>query len=184
MKYLILLLFITSCTDKKVTAEPVVIEPEPVVASYDVETKLIKLLYNIYWNSSNNQYYGTKMFIPTNNIEYNFSQIKATNHFYYTNEPTLMEEEYQYVGSISLLERVYIDTNNPPQQYLKILKAIDDSVIICYDKKKFLNTLPVYPYTITLYTNTIDEQFYRIDDYILTPVEPNEFRYKDDLIEI
>ena len=50
MKYLILLLlFITSCTDKKQTADPVVvepiiaevIEPEPIVASYDKGLDLI-----------------------------------------------------------------------------------------------------------------------------------------------
>ncbi|MGL5956440.1 MAG: hypothetical protein ACRC0X_07565, partial [Brevinema sp.] len=118
----------------------------------------------------------------TNNIIYTFNKIKSTNHCFYKDNPILMNTQYQYLGSLSLLERIYLDTNN--QLLLITLKPINDSIIICHDKKKFLNPSPVYPSTITLYTNKEGEEFYRIEDYILTPVNPNEFRYKTNLIEI
>ena len=64
----------------------------------------------------------------TNNITYQFNPIKATNYIYY-DEYVYISQPYFYIGSLSLLERVYIDTNTPPQQYLKTLEAIDDIFI-------------------------------------------------------
>ena len=117
MKYLIIIiLFITSCTDKKQTAEPIVVEP--IIASYDIETKLLRLAdigenKSVYWESNNNVYYGSISMTKTNNITYQFNPIKATNYIYY-DEYVYISQPYFYIGSLSLLERVYIDTNTPP----------------------------------------------------------------------
>ena len=183
MKYLILLLlFITSCTDKKQTTdttEPIiaeVIEPEPIVASYDIVPKLFRLAdigenKSIYWNSNSNIYYSSISMTKTNNITYQFNPMKATNYIYYdekfeyNNEYVYISQPYIYVGSISLLERIYIDTNNPPQQYLKTLEAIDDTFIERYDDQYFKqvpisNTYIFYPSKPTLYTNNKQTSLY------------------------
>lgn len=164
------------------------------VATYNNGLDLTLVQYfsisnNVYWDSNKNIFYGSTSFEHTNNIIYHFDPVKATNFIYYTNrydsgEFLFLDKVYKYVGSLSLLERIYIDTNNPPQQYINKLAPIDDSEIICYDNKKFFNNSLIYPSTITLYTNKQGEKFYRTEKYTLTPVEPNEFRYKNNLIEI
>lgn len=187
MKYLIILiLFITSCTDhssqssseKNITITNTV---EPIIARYNSNSILLKLSSTIYWNSNKNQYFIVKTNIHTNNISFTLNQLLATNYIYYTNGGAIMGDNLSYVGDISPLERIY--TNSYNQQILQKIQPIDDNIIICDDGKKFSNTEPVYPTTITLYTNKLGEGFYRPVDH-LTPLEPNEFRYKSNLIEI
>ena len=126
MKYLIvLLLFITSCTDK------------PIVASYDVEPELFWLeeysrdniiieesTYSaIYYEPISNQYYFATI-EKTNNISYNTNNlIDEKNYIDY--KMFQAKTSFFYVGSIDLTNRIYID--NDKNQYIKKLELINDT---------------------------------------------------------
>ena len=133
MKYLlILILFITSCTDKKQT-------PEPIVASYGVEPELfwleeytsnkridIEYLYTysfIYYEPISNQYYFATI-EKTNNISYNTNNlIDEENYIDY--KMFQAKTSFFYVGSTDLTNRIYID--NDKNLYIKKLKLINDT---------------------------------------------------------
>ena len=126
MKYLIvLLLFITSCTDK------------PIVASYDVEPELFWLeeysrdniiieesTYSaIYYEPISNQYYFATI-EKTNNISYNTNNIIDEKN-YIDYKMFQAKTSFFYVGSIDLTNRIYID--NDKNQYIKKLELINDT---------------------------------------------------------
>ena len=197
MKYLIILiLFITSCTDKKVTTEPVVVEPiiaevpkpEPIKLSYDkgldlmlVDTSFhqwnelmlqyeedgiwgekLTFYYAMYWDTNTQTYYGVTNnnsvygFIPITNMQFEYTIDEQKQHetvFY----PTLKEvftntgASLLYLGSISPLERVYLDPTNQVY-YIKYLAHFDTTLYIIdkYDNIEptitNTNTLPIFPF--------------------------------------
>ncbi len=160
MKYLILLfLVITSCTDKEdfahvlsnknIIEEVKVIEPEPVIASYDKGLDLILIgsdfkiwqiqkqtptdtyTFSEYWDTHNNVYYFADLKI-TNNILYN---IDTNLQYEKTCNPAWIEKdskygdtnilaELLYVGSLEPLKRIYYDPINKIQ-YIKTLNFIN-----------------------------------------------------------
>ncbi len=190
MKYLIiLLLFITSCTDKKqITADPIVVEPitpkapsSPKITKLSYENDLDLMLvstsfedtwdnildkreeglgyYAIYWDSYNNLYYTV-----TNDIVLLYPIPVTNTNFVYTIDKTkqfepifhlAMKEVFTntgapllYIGSLSPLERVYLDPTNQVY-YIKYLAPWDNSIYtISYGEKEVTNTrtLPIYPY--------------------------------------
>ena len=144
MKYLILLLlFITSCTDK------------PIVVSYDIEPELFWLeefyytgdpiepsKYSaIYYEPLSNQYYFATI-EKTNNISYDTNNINDEKN--YIDYKGLSKMPITYVGSIDLTNRIYID--NDKNQYVKKLELIDDSYYYDYEYQKQILSSPVYPY--------------------------------------
>ena len=170
MKYLILLLlFITSCTDKKqITAEPIVVESiiEEVIEpelfwlkKYGIYDLIEDNLYSssVYYESSSQKFYFATI-ENTNDILYDTNNIideKAfiihtacwgakpnsnnTDLIYYPIEDPLI-----YVGSIDFTNRIYIDTNNT--LYIKKLIEIDTSYYVDYNDNKQAQKGDLFPY--------------------------------------
>ncbi len=169
---IILVLLTMSCTDKKQTAEPIVIEPiiaeviepEPVIASYDKGLDLTMLggqltrwykdqqtlktnpsafyfqpcwaYHTIYWLSNQNIYYYVLDLVETNNITYSLDTNKQFESSFF--------EKYEYFDEEKTTPLLYVGSIselkrvylNPSnnQLYLKELLVIDDSSILEYDK--------------------------------------------------
>ncbi len=129
-----------------------------------------------YWDKKNNKYYTTYNIYKTNNITYSIDTSKAyeklldkeLKEVYYTTSnrvPYGLDEsnhrsgELQYVGSLTPLERVYIDVSNNNVQYIKVLSEVSN---ICYkqtdpeidwwDNKHTLisHLYPIYPYPMDI----------------------------------
>ena len=210
MKYLIILvLFITSCTDKKQTAEPVVVEPitpkapsSPKITklSYDKGLDLMLVdtffkqwhsevvgyekanqeekgnwgryygYYAMYWDTNTQTYYGvTNNYdwyhgTPITNMqfEYTIDETKQYEAIFY---PTMKEiftntgASLLYIGSISPLERVYLDPTNQIY-YIKYLAPWDTSLYIIENDN---NTTTTYQ---DIYTNdsSITTNSYTLDN--------------------
>ena len=194
MKYLILLLlFITSCTDKKQTTEPVVIEPiiaevikpEPIKLSYDKGLDLMLIyssFYNslhqilknaeeglgysaIYWDSNNNTYYtidksGTLVYpisVTNTNFIYTLDEEKQYEpvfHLAMKEVFTNTGSSLLYIGSVSPLERVYLDPTNQ-QYYIKELTPWDNSIYTVYTNSTTRISTNIVTYQGKTYTNTM-----------------------------
>ena len=90
----------------------------------------------VYWNPKTNEYYyatGDEKFgnlSITNNLSYEIDPAKQETNYIDT------ELEYiEYAGSISPLERLYIDKKDGTQ-YIKILKKITDDIVVVYPNFK------------------------------------------------
>ena len=107
----------------------------------------------VYWNPKTNEYY-----YATGDEE--FGNLSITNNLSYEIDPAKQETNYtdteleyiEYAGSISPLERLYIDKKDGTQ-YIKILKKITDDIVVVY---------PVTGQGITFYTNAEGRRFSRI----------------------
>ena len=201
MKYLIILiLFITSCTDKKQTTEPIVIEPKPIIAevikpepiklSYDkgldlmlVDTSFNSTIscilrnadegleyYAVYWDTNHDSYY-----ITSNDIVLLYPiPVTNTNFVYTVDESKQIEPVFDsslleifpdtkapllYIGSVSPLERVYLDPTNQVY-YIKYLTFFDTSTYRSHDKENSevtnSNSSPVYPIIMSNINNRYD----------------------------
>ena len=137
MKYLILLLlFITSCTDKKQITEPIiaeVIEPEPVIASYDkgLDLILIGSTYR-YWYSEllldragffdpdwieQARDYATSYYWDSKDNTYYMSHMQTTNDIIFTIDTNL---QYETLYDPYFIEK-YVETNSNNIVYAEIL---------------------------------------------------------------
>ena len=193
MKYLIiLLLFITSCTDKKqITADPIVVEPitpkapsSPKITKLSYENDLDLMLvdttfqqwytgllnenhqsddrlagyYAMYWDTNTQTYYGVfnnnswygEGYITNQQFEYTIDKTKQYEAVFH---PSMKEvftntrASLLYIGSISPLERVYLDPTNQ-EYYIKSLAPWDTSIYTVYvtEDTYNTNTLPIFPY--------------------------------------
>ena len=108
----------------------------------------------VYWNPKTNEYY-----YATGDEE--FGNLSITNNLSYEIDPAKQETNYtdteleyiEYAGSISPLERLYIDKKDGTQ-YIKILKKITNDIVVVYPKfsKQF---------TVS-YTNAEGRRFVRV----------------------
>ena len=113
----------------------------------------------VYWNPKTNEYYYATGDTPYNNL-------RITNNLSYEIDPAKQETNYtdteleyiEYAGSISPLERLYIDKKDGTQ-YIKILKKITDPFPIYVSPVK-INPASKYP-SIS-YTNAEGRRFSRI----------------------
>ena len=109
----------------------------------------------VYWNPKTNEYYYATGDAPYNNL-------RITNNLSYEIDPAKQETNYtdteleyiEYAGSISPLERLYIDKKDGTQ-YIKILKKITNDIVVVY---------PVTGQGVTFYTNVEGRRFSRILD--------------------
>ena len=110
----------------------------------------------VYWNPKTNEYYYATGDTPYKNL-------RITNNLSYEIDPAKQETNYtdteleyiEYAGSISPLERLYIDKKDGTQ-YIKILKKITNDIVVVYPNfkdGKFHNAS---------YTNAEGRQFSRI----------------------
>ena len=137
------------------------------IPNYYINPELFRLAdigknKSIYWAPNKNAYYISTSMQATNSIKYQLNSDMAEYSIYY-DEHSYISEPQLYVGSFTLLERVYLDTND--QQYIKTLELIDDTFIERYDEKTsslvpVSNTYIFYPYTPTLYTNNESSSLY------------------------
>ncbi|MGL5956342.1 MAG: hypothetical protein ACRC0X_07045 [Brevinema sp.] len=152
---------------------------------YSQQDKNMAINYSAkYWDKKNNQYYTTDVIYKTNNILYNIdnSQVyerlldKELKEVYYTTSNNLpyglgesnhRSGEFKYVGSITPLERVYIDVSNKNIQYIKVLsevsniyyKQIDPEIDWWDNKYTLISPLyPIYPYPMDILPIS-DEEF-------------------------
>ena len=142
MKYLILLLLvITSCTDKKVTTEPIVIEPiivevpkpEPIKISYDKGLDLIligsdyRLWYSEFLLDKEGFYspddmeqarpHATSYYWDSNDNTYYMSHMQTTNDIIFTIDTNL---QYETLYDPYFIEK-YVETNSNNIVYAEIL---------------------------------------------------------------
>ena len=88
----------------------------------------------VYWNPKTNEYYYATG-------DEDFGNLRITNNLSYEIDPAKQETNYtdteleyiEYAGSISPLERLYIDKKDGTQ-YIKILKKITDDIVVVYPK--------------------------------------------------
>ncbi|MGL5955258.1 MAG: hypothetical protein ACRC0X_01430, partial [Brevinema sp.] len=187
MKYLlIILLIISGCTEKKKRKVIPPIQKAPIEVSYDkgldlmlVDTSFIGVQQNtaaevyhyqaIYWDSNDNIYYNV-----TNTRLFGYPIIVSNTNFLYTIDE---EKQYEpvfdsslkeifpdtqasllYLGSVTPLERVYLDPTNQVY-YIKKLTFFDTSFYISYEKGSRItniNPSPVYPIIISNISTSYD----------------------------
>ncbi|MGL4677612.1 MAG: hypothetical protein ACRCWI_08125 [Brevinema sp.] len=208
MKYLlIVLLIIGGWADNKaqtVARKELITESilkAPIEVSYDKGLDLILVditsFEAAYWDSNNNIYYistqNTYIPVSKNNFLYTVDNDKQKEPTLYPDIPELFSDTVPllpYLGSISPLERVYLD---PIKQryHIKTLTSVNTSIYTEYIGSKGyitnINPSPIYPITITNYyyhecsngvysdrdviqtafTNTNDQMF-RLSFYFLT----------------
>ena len=147
-----------------------------------------------YWDTNTQTYY-----IVTNNYDWHDGSPITNQSFEYTIDeqkqhetvfyPTMKEiftntgAPFLYIGSISPLERVYLDPTNQ-EYYIKYLEPFDTSIYTVYEESvKFTNTnsLPIFPFykpsiftnqegsiitndkmPVTSYTNSDGDKFYGV----------------------
>lgn len=185
MKYLILIIVLfLSCTDKKQITETIVIEPEPIKLSYDNDLDLIlidtdggkNITYQflpkkdenyreyqaIYWDQRTLNYYHASIEKYTNKILYALDSNQQQESLLIENykEFVINDIPLLYAGSISPLERVYINPEDN-SSYLKTLTLLDDSFYITDDKLiTNQNIDPVFPIVYRLEGEFIDNPGY------------------------
>ena len=112
----------------------------------------------VYWNPKTNEYYYATGDTPYNNLS-------ITNNLSYEIDPAKQETNYtereldfiEYAGSISPLERLYIDKKDGTQ-YIKILKKITDPFPIFVNIRK----VEGFKFPSISYTNAEGRRFSRV----------------------
>ncbi|MGL4561703.1 MAG: hypothetical protein ACRCV0_05400 [Brevinema sp.] len=135
--------------------------PNSLIARYDKGLDLILVDKSIYWDKKSHHYYYASIQKDTNKLIYsqdsNFQQepiiVEQYKEFIINDIPLL------YIGSISSLERVYINTNDN-STYLKRLTLIDDLFYLTDEQtpKTNQNINQVFPvvFILSSHDNCID----------------------------